>query len=214
MNVVCRSRETYISSWVEKYELVSAPGIVAAARFIACSIAGLLVASPAVWKTTTLGGRTPTPKVFSVRWLASYAGLPGIEKLWYQRLESFPAATPPSSVSRIQTPITAQRCRAVKYARRPSLPGSAPFVFHRAGWTASILTPSVALAFVPSTPARAETHRYPACRSSPSRAVVRAESEGCGKPYLASRSRTRKLIRLPPRAGRRRRAAPGEPAPT
>src|ERR687887_1385730 len=146
MNVVCRSRETYIVLWVEKYELLSAPGMVAAARFIARSIAALFVASPSVWKTTTFGGRTPTPKAFSVRWLASYAGLPGIEKLWYQRLESLPAATPPSSVSTIQIPITAQRWRAVKYARRPSLPGSVPFVFQRAGWTASILNPPVALA--------------------------------------------------------------------
>src|ERR671934_3001498 len=101
MNVVCRSRETYIESPVEKYELVSERGIVAAARCIACRIAPLLVASPLVWKTTTFGGRTPIPNVFSVRWLASYAGLPGIEKLWYQRDESLPAATPPSSVSTI-----------------------------------------------------------------------------------------------------------------
>ena len=72
-------------------------------------IAGLFVASPFVWNTTTFGGRTPTPNVVSVRWLASYADLPGIEKLWYQRLESFPAATPPISVSTTQTPITGQR---------------------------------------------------------------------------------------------------------
>src|SRR5919204_2464726 len=143
MNVVCRSRETYIASCVEKYELVSAPGIVAAARCIACRIAALLVASPAVWKTTTLGGRTPTPNVFSALWLASYAGLPGIEKLWYQRLDSLPAATPPSSVSTIQTPITAQRWRAVKYARRPSVPGSSPLLFQRAGWIASMFSPPV-----------------------------------------------------------------------
>src|SRR5437764_11963208 len=99
MNVVCRSRETYIWLCVEKYELVSEPGIVRAARFIARSIATLFVASPVVWKTTTFGGRTPTPNAFSVRWLASYAGLPGIEKLWYQRFDSLPAATPPNSVS-------------------------------------------------------------------------------------------------------------------
>jgi hypothetical protein len=52
---------------VEKYELVRAPGVVAAARAIACSIASLLVASPVVWKATTLGGRAPTPTAFSVR---------------------------------------------------------------------------------------------------------------------------------------------------
>ena len=56
-------------------------GCVAAARCIPCLIATLFVASPDVWKTTTFGGRTPTPNAFSVRWLASYAGLPGIEKL-------------------------------------------------------------------------------------------------------------------------------------
>ena len=77
---------------VEKYELVRAPGIVAAARCIASLIASLLVASPLVWKTTTFGGRTPVPKLFSVRWFASYADLPGIEKLWYHRFETCPAA--------------------------------------------------------------------------------------------------------------------------
>ena len=68
---MCRSLETYIGLWVEKYELVNAPGTVATARCIACSIAGLFLASPSVWKTTTFGGRTPTPKACSVRWLAS-----------------------------------------------------------------------------------------------------------------------------------------------
>jgi hypothetical protein len=70
-NVVCLSRETYIGLWVEKYELVSEPGTVAAALSIAFLIATLFVASPSVWKTTTLGGRTPTPNAFSARWLAS-----------------------------------------------------------------------------------------------------------------------------------------------
>ena len=71
MNVVCRSRDTYIELRVEKYELSSAPGIVAAARVIASAIARLFVASPAVWKTTTWGRvrRRRTPS--SVRWLAS-----------------------------------------------------------------------------------------------------------------------------------------------
>jgi hypothetical protein len=64
---VCRSAETYIRFPVEKYELVRAPGIVAAARPIALLIAALLVASPPVWKTTTFGGRTPVPNAFSVR---------------------------------------------------------------------------------------------------------------------------------------------------
>src|ERR671935_966389 len=94
---------------VEKYELVSEPGIVLAARVIACSIAALFVASPLVWKTTTFGGRTPTPNAFSVRWFASYADLPGIEKLWYQRFETRPAAKPPKSVRTTQMPMTVQR---------------------------------------------------------------------------------------------------------
>src|ERR687888_1989013 len=126
MNVVCRSRETYIVLWVEKYELLSAPGMVAAARLIARSIATLVVASPDVWKTTTFGGRTPTPNAFSVRWLASYAGFPGIEKLWYQREESLPAATPPITVRTSHTPITGQRWRAVKCASRASFISTPP----------------------------------------------------------------------------------------
>ena len=96
-------------SCVEKYELVREPGIAAAARCIAAAIAELFVASPLVWKTTTSGGRTPVPNAFSVRWFASYADLPGIEKLWYQRFETWPAANPPKSVRTIQTAITFQR---------------------------------------------------------------------------------------------------------
>jgi len=52
---------------VEKYELVRAPGMVPAARRIACSIALLFVASPLVWRTTTFGARTPAPSALSVR---------------------------------------------------------------------------------------------------------------------------------------------------
>jgi hypothetical protein len=66
---------------VEKYELVRAPGMVAAARCIACSIARFFVASPLVWKTTVLGARSPAPIALSVRWLPSYAGLPGTARL-------------------------------------------------------------------------------------------------------------------------------------
>jgi hypothetical protein len=33
-----------------------------------------LVASPRVWKTTTLGDRSPTSSACKLRWLASYAG--------------------------------------------------------------------------------------------------------------------------------------------
>ena len=94
---------------MEKYELVRAPGIVPAARCIACLIASLFVASPLVWKTTTSGGRTPLPNAFSVRWFASYADLPGIEKLWYQRFDTWPAANPPKSVRTTQTTMMARR---------------------------------------------------------------------------------------------------------
>jgi hypothetical protein len=45
--------------------------MVAAARSIARSMAWLFVASCRVWKTTTVGGRTPTPKSVTIRWLAS-----------------------------------------------------------------------------------------------------------------------------------------------
>src|SRR5438067_5246247 len=110
MNVVCLSLETYIGlRFVEKYELVSAPGSTPAARCIAALIAALVVASPFVWNTTTFGGRTPVPNVFSVRWFASYADLPGIEKLWYHRFETFPAAKPPKSVRTIHAAMIGQR---------------------------------------------------------------------------------------------------------
>src|SRR3954469_13173948 len=121
MNVVCRSRETYIRLPVEKYELVRAPGIAAAARRMARAIAGLAVASPRVWKTTTLGARTPLPNDCSVRWLASYAGSPGTARLWYQRDDTFCAATAPTIVKMSQQPITGQRRRTVRCARRVSM---------------------------------------------------------------------------------------------
>src|SRR5262249_51895296 len=96
-------------------------------------MAGLLVTSPFVWKTTTLGGRTPTPKACSVRWLASYAGLPRIGKLWYQRLDSWPAANPPINVRTTQVEITHHLRRAITWARRPSFPVST-------GWTAASMS--------------------------------------------------------------------------
>ena len=71
MKVVCRSRETNARLPVEKYELVSDPGFAVAARRMAARIASLFVASPCVSNTTTFGGRRPTPKAFSVRWLVS-----------------------------------------------------------------------------------------------------------------------------------------------
>jgi hypothetical protein len=99
---------------VENQELVREPGAVAAARAIACLIASLFVASPFVCSTTTFGGRTPVPNACSVRWFASYADLPGIEKLWNQRYETRPAEYPPKRVRTIQAPITYQRRRAIR----------------------------------------------------------------------------------------------------
>src|SRR3954452_16522235 len=101
-----------MSLCVVNQELERAPGVVAAARFVAAATAVFVVTSPlASWKTTTFGGRTPVPKVCSVFWLVSYADFPGIEKLWYQRFETFPAAKPPKRVRTIHTEITSQRCR-------------------------------------------------------------------------------------------------------
>ena len=71
-NVVCRSRDTYIELPVEKYELVSAPGLAFTTRAIAARTAGLLLTSAREeWKTTVLGDRTPAPNALNVRWLAS-----------------------------------------------------------------------------------------------------------------------------------------------
>src|SRR5579884_4019759 len=108
---------------VENHELERAPGRTAAARCIAAFTASLFEASPLVWKTTTSGGRTPVPNRSNVRWFASYADLPGIEKLWNQRFDTWPAAKPPNRVSAIQIPITHQRRRAITWARRASMPG-------------------------------------------------------------------------------------------
>jgi hypothetical protein len=69
---VCRSLEAYIALPVEKYELVNAPGFALTTRAIAARTSGLLVTSTlAEWKTTTFGGRTPTPNALKVRWLPS-----------------------------------------------------------------------------------------------------------------------------------------------
>src|SRR6185503_10007390 len=118
---VCLSRETYIELPVEKYELDRDPGDSLDARIIACLIASLFVASPLVWNTTTFGGRIPVWKVRNVRWSDSYADLPGIEKLWNQRFDTWPAAKPPKRVRTIQAPITYQRLRAIRCARRASI---------------------------------------------------------------------------------------------
>src|SRR5436190_15917641 len=103
-----------MSLCVRKYELTRAPGDFAAALFIACSIAKLFLASPIVLKTTTVGGRIPVPNSLNVFWFVSYAGLPGIEKLWNQRLLTWLAANIPKSVSANQAKITARRCRETK----------------------------------------------------------------------------------------------------
>ena len=66
-------------------------------------------------------GPSGVGSAFRVRWLASYAGLPGTERLWYQRVDTFPAAKPPKIVRMSQRPITGQRCREVRCARRVSM---------------------------------------------------------------------------------------------
>jgi hypothetical protein len=53
-------------------------------------------------------------KAFSVRWFASYADLPGIEKLWYQRFDTRAAAKPPKRVRTTQMPMTVHRRRATR----------------------------------------------------------------------------------------------------
>ena len=69
---MCRSLDTYIRLPVEKYELVSAPGLACTTRAIAARTAGLLLTSaPEEWKTTVFGDRTPAPSALNVRWLAS-----------------------------------------------------------------------------------------------------------------------------------------------
>src|SRR5215470_16695507 len=101
---------------------MSEPGCVFWARSIACRIAALFVTSPVEVNTTVFGGLTPTPKVLRVFWLVSYADLPGIEKLWYQRLESLPAENAPITVRTIQIAMTHQRRRATTWARRARNP--------------------------------------------------------------------------------------------
>ena len=54
-----------------KNELARAPGLASSARSIAARIASLLVASPLVSNTTTLGGRSPVPNRSSDLWFAS-----------------------------------------------------------------------------------------------------------------------------------------------
>src|SRR5205085_7632468 len=84
-------------------------------------IGPLFVAAPLVWKPTTVGGRIPVPYRSSVRLFASYAEYPGIENDWNQRFETCVAAKPPKSVSASQVPMTYQRYRVIRCARRASM---------------------------------------------------------------------------------------------
>ena len=62
---MCPSSDTYIRLPVEKYELVSAPGVAFTTRAIARRTAGLALRSALEeWKTTVLGDRSPAPSVF------------------------------------------------------------------------------------------------------------------------------------------------------
>ena len=88
----CRSRSR---SWSAR------PGIAAATRSIAWPIGGGS-SSRRRWcgRRRRSGLRAPAPRAASVRWLASYAGLPGTARLWYQRVDTWPAAKAPNRVSR------------------------------------------------------------------------------------------------------------------
>ena len=68
---MCRSRDTYASEPVEKYELSREPGLTAAAFATANLMPFAWVTSPSEWKTATSGAFSPLPKVFRVRWFAS-----------------------------------------------------------------------------------------------------------------------------------------------
>ena len=81
-----------------------------AVRSIAASTPGTFVMSlPGAVSTATSGACSPVPNVFSVRWFASYAEKPGIEKDWNQRSASFDAENAPTNVRTIQTPTTSSR---------------------------------------------------------------------------------------------------------
>ena len=93
----------------------------AAARRIACSIARLLgrvadgVEDDDARRTHS---RAERPQCALARLVG---GLAGIEKLWFQRVDTFPAAKPPKTTRTSQQPITAQRYRTVRCARRVSM---------------------------------------------------------------------------------------------
>ena len=108
---MCRSRDTYIGLPVEKYELVSAPGLAFTTRAIAARTAGLLrdvdarrVEDDDVRRPHAGSERLERPLARPRR-----RACPGTARLWYHRDESFPAAKPPNSVSTIQAAITGQR---------------------------------------------------------------------------------------------------------
>ena len=66
------SFETYARLRVEKKSETREPGLTAAPAAIARLMPVSFVTSPSLWKTATSGAFSPVPKIFSVRWFASY----------------------------------------------------------------------------------------------------------------------------------------------
>src|SRR3954452_9964200 len=107
--VVWRSLETYASLCVENHELDRAPGLAATAAVIAFATPGVFVTSPLAVATTIRGAFSPLPNSLSIRWFASYAEKPGIEKDSNHLI--CPAANTPNTVSASQATTTMRRCR-------------------------------------------------------------------------------------------------------
>ena len=70
---MCPSLETYARLPVDQNEETREPGLTFAAAAIAFVIPVAFVMSPELWNTATSGACSPVPKVWSVRWFASYA---------------------------------------------------------------------------------------------------------------------------------------------
>src|SRR6185436_3008071 len=106
---------------VVKYELVRKSGNFAATVANACFTPGVFVTSPFLTLSRAMcGGCSPEPKIFSVRWLVSYAEYPGIENCSSQRFETWFAAKAPRSVRAIHRLKMGFRC--VRTARaRPAI---------------------------------------------------------------------------------------------